>query len=167
MEPVSPVSPAPHAPSASGGSPVPRHFWAIAGFVALAGSLVARHIAPRDGRDFAIGAAFGLANILVMGGLVRAILRTGGALPKKAAIWAAVKFPVLYGALFAVLHWGHVDAMAFLAGFTAMLGALLITGLVPTPRRSAPPSPGASGASASPPAATTLVRPAHDTPSDT
>ena len=137
MEPVSPESPAPRATSASAASPVPRRFWAIAGLVALAGTLVARHVSPRDGRDFTVGVAFGLANIVVMGGLVRAVLRTGGALPKKAAIWAAVKFPVLYGALFAALHWGHVDAMAFLAGFTAMLGALLITGLVPSPRRPA------------------------------
>ena len=125
-------------------SPVPRHFWLVAGVAALASVVASRHfIAPRGGRDCAIGVAFGLANIVVLGGLVRATLRTDGALPKKAALWAAVKFPVLYGSLFAVVHWGQVNAMAFLGGFTAMLGALLITGLLPAAHRmgTAPAAP--------------------------
>lgn len=99
-----------------------------------------------------------------MGGLVRATLRTGGALPKKAAMWAAVKFPVLYGSLFAVLHWGHVNAMAFLGGFTAMLGALLIAGLLPASHRPAPAAPPSTDGS---PTTASAARTANDTPSDT
>ncbi len=134
----------------------------MAGLLSLAGVLAARHfIGPRGGVDFIVGVAFGAANIVVMGGLVRVTLRTGGALPKKAAIWAAVKFPVLYGALFAVLHWGHVNALAFLAGFTAMLGALLIAGLLPASHRR-PTAPSNTDGS---PTTAGAARTTNDTPS--
>ncbi len=124
--------------------------------------MIAHQRAPREGLDFAIGVAFGLANIVVMGGLVRATVRTGGALPKPAAIWATVKFPVLYGALFATLHWGHVGAMAFLAGFTAMLIALLLTGLLPASRQ---PANSATASHAPAPAVPDTARSTTDTSS--
>ena len=78
----------------------------------------------------AIGALFGFANIATLAGLVHSIVRTDGTQTRRAATLAAVKFPLLYAALFLVLKFGHVGPIGFLAGFTAMLAALLVTAAV-------------------------------------
>ena len=58
------------------------------------------------------------------------MLRSGGPLKGRSLALLAVKFPLLYGALLLLLLRAHVAALHFLAGFTAMLLALLVSALV-------------------------------------
>src|SRR5262249_53572010 len=71
-----------------------------------------------------------MVNLAVLAGLVRAVIRADGPLRARTSRLASVKFPILYGGLFALLHFAHVKPVAFLAGFTSMLIALLAFGLV-------------------------------------
>ena len=81
-------------------------------------------------QGFAAGALFGLANLAVLALLVRAVVRVEGPSRRRALTLAAVKFPLVYAMGFVLLGVLHVDALGFLAGFTAILATLLVTVLV-------------------------------------
>jgi hypothetical protein len=102
----------------------------VAGIVALVGSLFAWRINPASSGAYCLGALFGMANLAVLAGLVRAVIRVDGPARGRALVFGALKLPVLYGILIALLLWAHVEPLAFLVGFTSILATLLVVGLV-------------------------------------
>ncbi len=61
---------------------------------------------------------------------MRSVLRASGPHRRRALVLAGAKFPLLYAVGYVLLFTLHVDPIAFLAGFTGSLVALVATALL-------------------------------------
>lgn len=96
----------------------------------LAGSAFASRWGAAATWGFAGGSLFGAANLALLALLVRAVLRVTGPQRRRALLLAGAKFPVLYALGYVLLFTLHVQPVAFLAGFTGSLVALVATALL-------------------------------------
>lgn len=96
----------------------------------LIGSALASRWGTGAVRGFAAGSFFGAANLVLLALLVRAVLRAAGPQRRRALLLAGAKFPVLYALGYVLLVTLHVDPLAFVAGFTGSLVALVATALL-------------------------------------
>ena len=103
---------------------LPSKAWAsVAALVTGAALVAAAWRSPRVGFSVAAGGAWNAANLWCLVHLLDAWL--GRASKRRALAWALVKFPVLYGILFALLPRPEVSLAGFGVGFTLVLAAAI------------------------------------------
>lgn len=90
---------------------------------ALAGALAASAGHLAFGAGVAAGAVWGAANLLALALFLRMEVGRRSRRRRRDRVFyllAVLKFPVLYGAGFALLRWGRLPAEGLLAGFTLL-----------------------------------------------
>lgn len=80
----------------------------------------------RFGLGLFIGTAWGIANLHFLTQLIRAIVEPGTLHKRKVILLALVKFPVLYGAAYAILRFGELSMLSFLIGFNILFAVALL-----------------------------------------
>lgn len=94
----------------------------VAGSLAGAMAAVAGH--PLFGAGMAAGAVWGAANLQALAAFLRMEVGRRNVGRRRNAVfylYAVLKFPVLYGAGYALLRWGRLPALGLLTGFTLLL----------------------------------------------
>jgi hypothetical protein len=88
---------------------------------ALAGAVVALLGHRAVGAGILVGAAWGAANLWGLARLLRMLTRREGEASRRMLLlWSAVKFPLLYGAGYAILRWGRMPVESLLGGFSLL-----------------------------------------------
>lgn len=67
-----------------------------------------------------VGTAWNIANFHFLSELTVAVLTPGERNVKRVAVWALLKFPVLYAAGYLVLKYGEFPVLSFLIGFSLL-----------------------------------------------
>jgi hypothetical protein len=80
----------------------------------------------RFGLGIFIGTAWGIANLHFLTQLVGAVVEPGLLHKRKVVLLALIKFPVLYGAAYLILHFGDLSMLSFLIGFNIIFAVALL-----------------------------------------
>ncbi len=72
------------------------------------------------------GGVWGMLNLLFLRHLVTAVIRSGSVDIPRTALTALVKFPLLYVSGYFLLSNSHFQPVYLLAGFTAVLGVMVL-----------------------------------------
>lgn len=72
------------------------------------------------------GGVWGIANLIFLTALVKAVIRPDGVQTERAVVYGLIKFPLLYGAAYALLKVEQFDPWWLLAGFTGVLAIMIL-----------------------------------------
>jgi len=83
----------------------------------------------RFGLGLFIGTAWGIANFHFLSELIVAVITPGERNVRRVALWALLKFPVLYGAAYLILTYGKISVLSFLIGFLLLFAVVVLKAL--------------------------------------